>query len=640
MRARLGLSYKPVKNGLVAMDIGDRLHLGSEYTYADILSLRFGLERDLEGEKETEFSFGTGIKYKMLQFDYAYRYHPHLETTSYFSASVFFNFGYSLVDVKNTKTVNNQGLYPSLWKQYANEPFLEFELENKEDRPLKCSWSVELQDLLGEPATGELILRPYETQKIAVAGTFSEKFLAAKSDNFKSGKIKVKYKRDRSTKEYTRNFQTFIFGHGAIDWNTDMNWIGAFINPDDPEIREIAVEATDYIEKKGYINANARNIYYAMAIFNGLKAQGLKYLPDPNRPYQRVGDENAPVDNVQYPLELLNSGAGDCDDITALMCALLESIGIRTVVLDVPGHLFMMFDTGIPEMYALSLMLDRENMVIFDGNIFIPLEITELENGFMKAWQIGSAACNRWATLEELNMIDIHSSWNIYTPVPISIQRRTKNIDSESWWSGVNKDMYGFNNKQQEFVNMNYARNIEKVRDKAVHLNELAMAALLEGDVDRCLASLKEGMKLDGENTGIIMNLANAYAMEGNFAEAEKLYNDIKSPDSILMAVKYNKTIVYCLMSENSESLPNNLLPAMREYLGQYDDSAQYTYYENRVNHCFEDANIFGKNLAGCIKTALKSQDDSIDEIQAKAGILDAGQTGEERWFLWYGLDF
>ena len=40
------------------------------------------------------------------------------------------------------------------------------------------------------------------------------------------------------------------------------------------------------------------------------------------------------------------SAFGDCDDSTALYCSLLESVGIKTALIQLPNHVLMAFDLG------------------------------------------------------------------------------------------------------------------------------------------------------------------------------------------------------------------------------------------------------------------------------------------------------
>ena len=55
--------------GVNPRDYSERIHLGGEYTYKDMFSLRAGYKINYDVES---FSFGVGIKYSSAQIDYAY----------------------------------------------------------------------------------------------------------------------------------------------------------------------------------------------------------------------------------------------------------------------------------------------------------------------------------------------------------------------------------------------------------------------------------------------------------------------------------------------------------------------------------------------------------------------------------------
>ena len=79
----------------------------------------------------------------------------------------------------------------------------------------------------------------------------------------------------------------------------------------------------------------------AAVLFEALKQHGVRYVADPNTPYARVSADASAIDHIQYPGQVLRKKGGDCDDLTVLYCALLESAGIATALVDYPGHIFL-----------------------------------------------------------------------------------------------------------------------------------------------------------------------------------------------------------------------------------------------------------------------------------------------------------
>ncbi|MCK4542225.1 MAG: transglutaminase domain-containing protein [Spirochaetales bacterium] len=76
---------------------------------------------------------------------------------------------------------------------------------------------------------------------------------------------------------------------------------------------------------------------------NYLGLYGLNYVVDPRTPYTELSQQREWIDFIQFPRQTLEYRAGDCDDLSILYCALLESVGIETAFITVPGHILMAF---------------------------------------------------------------------------------------------------------------------------------------------------------------------------------------------------------------------------------------------------------------------------------------------------------
>jgi len=89
-------------------------------------------------------------------------------------------------------------------------------------------------------------------------------------------------------------------------------------------------------------------IFQAMRVLDAVGTFGIAYVQDPDSPISRTLGRAETVDTVRFPRLTLMNRTGDCDDTTALVCSLLESVGVRTAIATTPGHIFMAFDTGEP----------------------------------------------------------------------------------------------------------------------------------------------------------------------------------------------------------------------------------------------------------------------------------------------------
>ena len=137
---------------------------------------------------------------------------------------------------------------------------------------------------------------------------------------------------------------------------------------------------------------DVESVVKANTVFNTLKEKGIRYHRDPNVAFYRD-------DRVQFAVETLRLGNGDCDDLVVLYASCLESLGIRTAFVEVKdpkreiAHLYLLFDTGIPPEEGHRISTNEKRFVVRSGNsrfdtIWLPIETTVIDQGFEKAWKL------------------------------------------------------------------------------------------------------------------------------------------------------------------------------------------------------------------------------------------------------------
>lgn len=634
---RVGIGYKPFKELLLATDIGDRLHLGGEYIYKEILLLRMGVQRDLQGERETIYSFGAGIRYGPLHFDYSLTDYPHLNSTTRISLSASFNFGFKAIKVKNIELATGSALFPSLWHRYTNKAFLEFDLENRGDEPVECSWEVVLEDMVDAPTIGKDVLRPKEIKNVKVVGSFSKLFYLNPSDQTKKISIKTTYRSGRKDIESVNEKQIFVYSKGAIDWNEDKNWVAAFINPRDAYLRGLATSLIQEWRDQSHGSQILSNISQAMLIFNALRANGLKYLPDANNPYYEIQNKPSAVDDIQYPADLLATRAGDCDDLTVLFSSMLESIGISTIIIDVPEHLYLMFDTEVPWVQRIALLLPDDLIVKYKGRCYIPIEVTSIDKGFMRAWDVGASSYHRWEAMNELSLIDLQYAWQNYPPIPVETPKQDFGWSTKEFASLMLQDWSEFDRVTDKFQNENYYDPIKIQLSSSDELNRIAVLAVKENNLNRARVVLERAYELYPADIDVINNLANIYALEGDFESAEKLYFSIGD------TAYFAENVVTNLVVAKSLSINPDLV-SERESLIEWLNDLQEMYsnvdvdsvrLENIIG-CIINSNIDDRlEIALCLKKAIEVVKAGY-ELSEKGHIVNEHFPRAMRAFNWY----
>ncbi|MCF7862212.1 transglutaminase-like domain-containing protein [Candidatus Woesearchaeota archaeon] len=94
-----------------------------------------------------------------------------------------------------------------------------------------------------------------------------------------------------------------------------------FIMGNDPFIKQVSNRVVTFA-------CSESDICYAKALFYFVR-DNIQYISDP------------PDEYIETPHEVLYNGGADCDGHAVLLASLLESIGIKTELVFVPGHVFI-----------------------------------------------------------------------------------------------------------------------------------------------------------------------------------------------------------------------------------------------------------------------------------------------------------
>ncbi|MBN1155911.1 hypothetical protein JXB12_13415 [candidate division KSB1 bacterium] len=206
----------------------------------------------------------------------------------------------------------------------------------------------------------------------------------------------------RVGKSHIKTLSAPITIHNKNAWNGDIDKLNYFITPDEPDILKVSRELSKNLNE--YENNPLLHFKQAVYIFDYLNSSGITYHKDPNILFYED-------DRVQYALETMQIGSGDCDDLVVLYSSFLESLGIKTAFVEVQdpnkeiAHLYLIFDTDIqPEQGRLISSNEKKYIIREKGNgvktIWIPLETTLISAGFEEAWKVGAVQYLRDGIIE------------------------------------------------------------------------------------------------------------------------------------------------------------------------------------------------------------------------------------------------
>jgi len=407
-----------------------------------------------------------------------------------------------------------------------------------------------------------------EETTVSLKALFNDQILELTAATKVAAQIVVSYMKgdEEMQKEVAETIR--IFNRNNMTWDDDQK-AAAFVTNTDPTVLKFskAIEGVVRSSRSTAINDSFRT---ALAVFESLRLYGMNYVIDPNTPYEELSKNALALDYLQFPRQTLEYKAGDCDDLAILYCALLESIGKRAAFITVPGHIYAAVSLGMGAEEAQKTFRSSEDIIVHEDEAWLPVEITMIDDGFIKAWQYGAREWRDHA--EAARLYPISRAWETYEPVGIigeeagigypvdaeiatafagelarfvetdiapmvdDLRRRIEAADYKSPAQnrlGVLYARYGLLDKAEA--------EFEKATDQGRYvpaLLNLGNIHYMRGDMDGALQRYEEALKGAPNNPKILLSLAKVHHEKGNQSEVDRYFTRL-SEESPQLAAEY-----------------------------------------------------------------------------------------------------
>ncbi|MFI5370309.1 MAG: hypothetical protein ACHQ52_02040 [Candidatus Eisenbacteria bacterium] len=516
---RLAAAYSWSNIGTAAFDVDDRWHLGIEATPHPLLALRGGVEKDRSGIEPATWSMGLGVKVGALRMDWARSMPPTLAATDHFSLSLEFNFNPALVRIEK---VQAHELYTSLYKSYARDDFGSIQVRNLQDRPLTTRIGVFIPDLMSAPSEQEVTLRPMAVNQVPLTAVLDEKVLAQRGDQPVQVQVIASYQSKRLVRREKGAARTVAYAPGAIDWTDGMAQAAAWVTPRDPAVDELARQAGRRVLALEGNPFGNRNLAFAAAMTDALAELGVAYVPDPNNPFATISATPHAVDTIHYPYQTIDRLSGDCDDTTVLMASMLGNVGVDTRFVDVPGHIFLLVDTGLNERNRSALGADSTLMVIDDGEVWIPLETTSLARGFAQAWRDGADEIKAASAQGPIGTFDVTDSQIRYEPALPPGERRIRTLDETRFDARLAAEAKAVAAIRDEYFAAHFGAAARELEVSAQALEDIARIDFEGGDLEGARKQLEDALAKAPQSASTHNNLGVVLAAMDSLRAADE----------------------------------------------------------------------------------------------------------------------
>jgi hypothetical protein len=429
-------------------------------------------------------------------------------------------------------------VFSNSYKLYEQDGVGQIKLTNNTPHPMsEIKVSFVLNNFMDFPTETRIdSLPPGESRQVRLKAVFNNNILTLTEDTPVQAKLEASYFENGQHRIYSKIKTINIYDKHRLGWD-ERGRYAAFITPKDP----LLINFTRSVASE--FGATKEPTQLAAALFNTLGALGVTYVQDPANPYQITSNKTDYVDYIQYPRETMQRKSGDCDDLVALYSASLESLGIPTRVLLVPGHMLMMFATGV-EAPADGYTMN-EMYVAHDGMLWIPVEVTLVGKSFIKAWEAGAAAYYREKN-KGLSIFDVHEAWGKFKPASLPEDPwKPAPMNREAIERAFPGDLLSVLKISSQTVTRRHLLAIEKNPDDMVAHLQVGIILARQGDRAEAMKYFDKIIEAEPGNAAALNNQGNLHMLDGQYADAQRTYADAAKADPKDVEILINLTKAY-----------------------------------------------------------------------------------------------
>lgn len=416
-------------------------------------------------------------------------------------------------------------MFAAMQSYYVDHPVGEVTLINTEKYPL-TDLTVTFNQAgfmdVATPTADVSNINPGESITVPLYAVFNKEIFSMSGVTPLTGEVSVEYTLRSRTVSQSNPVSYDLYDKNSLTWDDDRK-VAAFMTVGDSALANYTgylKQTCKDISNSGYSEA----VQTAMQIYYGLTEIGCLYQRDPTLSFEDAQGDNLVIDSVNLPRDTLKKLSGDCDDLTVLFNSLLESTGIETAFVTVPGHIYSMFSTGLPAKDYRLINPDKSMTINLDGILWVPVEITFIgEDDFQTAWRSGSEEFSRFIDEDgALGLYYTREAQKLYRPV--GFEERDLGLQ------------YGDRTK----VVQDFRSGLEKVKNAV--LDDFEFTARANGNkgswnsygivsarfeaYDRAETAFNNALAKDRNYISAKINLANIYYLREEYQNALRLFHD------------------------------------------------------------------------------------------------------------------
>ncbi|MBA7606039.1 hypothetical protein ES703_13177 [subsurface metagenome] len=409
------------------------------------------------------------------------------------------------------KDIRLDGIFPALLAYYNDHPIGRITLHNREKAPMEnLRLSIFIERYMNKPRVSETPARiePGEYAEVDLYGRFSGKLLEVAGGSRAPALITLEYTSNGRPQKIELKETVRVHGPNSVTWD-DQRKACAFITAEDPTVRKFTGDVERMLGKERNLAVN-RNLRAALAMYEALCLYGMKLAAGRTAPYAGFPRDPDAIDSLQFPSQTLESKTGDRDDLAVLYSALLEAVEVETALVALPDCIFPAFSLDMAPETAVKLFERPQDLIFEENKSWVPVDVTELEGGFLQAWQAG-AELWRNRQKDRTAFYPVHRAWRVYSPAGYPGEEAALSPPPVEEVAGA------FRKELERFIDSETFRKIFRLKvqirkygDHPRYFNRLAVLYARYGQYKRAEKELERLLARE-EYAPALVNLGNIY---------------------------------------------------------------------------------------------------------------------------------
>jgi DNA-binding beta-propeller fold protein YncE/tetratricopeptide (TPR) repeat protein len=413
-------------------------------------------------------------------------------------------------------------IFSANYKYYQKNPVGKIAVKNNTDSDFtNVKLSFYFKDFMDFPSdTIVEELKAHSQVDVPLSATLNNRILNINEDTPIQCQLTLTYYQDGAEKTATLNKPVKVLSKNAIVWDNSAR-LANFITVKDTPISSFRAFAL--LEKKKFekeADLLDESILTALMSWEALGEYGISYLPDPVNAYAVLkSTQNLVLDTVQFPRGTLKLKSGDCDDLTALFASIFEASGLHVALLDFPGHIALMFDTG--ETDANLVGLPEDYLIKYNSTWWVGVETTMVGKSFQDS--ILHVADLYKKSDKDVKVIDVRAAWNEFEPVTLP-ETEPEKYASDGLADRIKGAIDSLMAARYDYLKKYYGRILQEVPGDIETNISLGIVHAEYKAYDEAAACFEKVLEKEPFNAGALNNMGNLSFTAGKYEEAKEYY--------------------------------------------------------------------------------------------------------------------